>query len=151
MNLRVAIGALCLSASAFVGLALNEGYCNPACIPVPGDVPTLGFGNTEGVKMGDTTTPPKALQRALSSIFAYEGAVKRCVKVPLHQHEYDAYLRLAYNIGAAAFCSSTLVKKLNAGDYSGACAEISRWDRFNGKPLPGLTRRRAEERALCES
>lgn len=150
MNLRVAIGALCLSASAFVGLAVNEGYCNPACIPVPGDVPTIGFGNTEGVKMGDTITPPKALQRALSSIFAYEGAVKQCVKVPLHQYEYDSLIRLSFNIGPTAFCNSTLVKKLNAGDYSGACAEISRWDRFQGKPLRGLTIRRAEERKLCE-
>ncbi len=147
---RVSVAGLCLSAAAFVGLALNEGYTDRAVIPVPGDVPTIGFGSTEGVKMGDTTTPPKALKRALSSVFAYEGAVKRCVKVPLHQHEYDAYIRLAYNIGASAFCSSTLVSKANSYDYAGACAEFSRWDKFQGKPLRGLTIRRAEERKLCE-
>lgn len=150
MNKRTSIAALCLSASAFVGLAIHEGYTDRAVIPVPGDVPTIGFGTTEGVKLGDTTTPPKALQRALSSIFAFEGAVKQCVKVPLHQYEYDAYIKLTYNIGAGAFCSSTLVRKLNAGDYAGACAEISRWDKFQGKPLRGLTIRRAAERKQCE-
>lgn len=147
---RVTIAALSLSAAAFVGIALNEGYSDRAIIPVPGDVPTLGFGTTEGVRLGDRTTPPAALQRALRDASKYEGALKRCVKVPLHQYEYDAYVSLAYNIGADAFCKSTLVKKLNAEDYAGACAEIGRWDKFQGKPLHGLTARRARDRALCE-
>jgi lysozyme len=150
MKPRLAIASLTLSAAAFVGLALHEGYTDRAVIPVPGDVPTIGFGTTEGVKMGDKTTPPKALARALRDVSRFEGALKQCVKVPLHQHEYDAYLSLAYNIGTGAFCGSTLARKLNAQDYAGACAEISRWDKFQGKPLRGLTIRRAEERAKCE-
>lgn len=147
---RTLIIACCLSAAGFVGIAQREGYTDKAVIPVPGDVPTIGFGSTEGVKLGDTTTPPAALARTLREVGRYEGAVKGCVKVPLNQGEYDAYVSLAYNIGTGAFCGSTLVKKLNAGDYAGACAEISKWDKFHGKPLPGLTRRRAEERATCE-
>jgi len=150
-NKRVKIAALSLSATAFVGLLTTEGYSDKAIIPVPGDVPTVGFGTTDGVRMGDTITPPKAVARALSDVSKFEGAIKRCVIVPLSQNEYDAYLRLAYNIGASAFCGSTLVRKLNAGDYAGACAEISRWDRFKGKPLPGLTKRREAEKALCLS
>ena len=147
---RIVIAALSLSAAGFVGLALQEGYTDRAVTPVPGDVPTIGFGTTEGVRMGDTITPPQALVRALRDVSKYEGALKRCVTVPLHQYEYDSLLSLAYNIGPTAFCGSTLVRKLNAGDYSAACAEISRWDKFRGKPLRGLTIRRAKERALCE-
>lgn len=79
----------------------------------------------------------------------YEGAIKECVAVPLHQHEYDAYLSLAYNIGPTAFCGSTLVRKLNAQDYTGACREILRWDRFKGQPLRGLTLRREGEYRQC--
>lgn len=146
---RNQIAALSLSAAALVGIALHEGYSDKAIIPVPGDVPTIGFGTTDGVKLGDQTTPPQALARALTDIQKFEGAIKRCVSVPLHQFEYDAYTSLAYNIGSNAFCASTLVRKLNAQDYPGACAEILRWDKFKGQPLPGLTRRRKQEYTQC--
>ena len=146
---RSAIAGIVLSASSLVGIALHEGYSDKAYIPVPGDVPTVGFGTTGGVKPGDTITPPKALVRALNDIQKFEGAVKKCVTVPLHQYEYDAYISLSYNIGSGAFCGSTLVKRLNAGDYEGACKAILMWDRFKGKPLRGLTIRRQEEYKLC--
>lgn len=147
---RVAAAGLVLSAAGFVGIVSWEGYREAAYVPVPGDVPTIGFGTTEGVKLGDRTSPPAALQRALKDASKFEGAIKRCVLVPLHQHEYDAYSSLAYNVGGGAFCGSTLVRLLNASDYAGACAQISRWDNGPRGPLPGLTRRRAQERTLCE-
>lgn len=146
---RNSIAALALSAAALVGMALYEGYRDTAYIPVPGDVPTIGFGTTEGVKPGDKITPPQALVRALADIQKFEGAIKRCVSVPLHQHEYDAYTSLAYNIGAGAFCSSTLVRVLNQGQYAEACRQILRWDKFKGAPLPGLTKRRQAEFKQC--
>jgi lysozyme len=146
---RTQLASLSLSAAALVGIALHEGYRDRAYTPVPGDVPTIGFGTTQGVKPGDTITPPKALQRALQDVQQFEGAIKRCVTVPLHQHEYDAYISLSYNIGQTAFCSSTLVRKLNAQDYEGACKQILRWDRFKGQPLPGLTKRRQDEFKQC--
>lgn len=148
MRLKPAL--LAFSAAGFVALVGYESYTDRAVIPVPGDVPTIGFGTTEGVKLGDRITPPAALARAQRDVVRTEGAIKRCVKVPLHQREYDAYTQLAYNIGTTAFCSSTLVRKLNAGDYAGACAEISRWNKKGGKELRGLTKRRAQERQLCE-
>lgn len=148
-NTRVVVAGLSLSAAALVGLVTHEGYSDTAIIPVPGDVPTLGFGTTDGVKMGDKTTPTKALVRALQDIQKFEGALKTCVKVPLHQHEYDAYISLSYNIGSNAFCASTLVRKLNAGDYAGACEQILRWDKFKGEPLRGLTIRRQKEYQQC--
>ena len=142
--------SLTLSASALVGILMHEGYSDKAHTPDKGDVPTFGFGTTGGVKMGDTIKPPQAVARALGDVQKFEGALKQCVKVPLHQYEYDAYVSLSYNIGSAAFCGSTLVKKLNAGDYAGACLQVLRWDRFNGKPLAGLTKRRQAEYEQCK-
>lgn len=151
---RTAIGALSLSAAAFVALVAHEGYSDKPIIPISGDRLTIGFGSTfnpDGtpVKMGDTTTPPKALRLAVSHIGKDEVQLKRCVTAPLYQHEYDAYVSLAYNIGTVAFCKSTLVKKLNAGDYEGACAEILRWDMAGGKKVRGLANRRVSEFKAC--
>ena len=147
---RLAIAALTLSVGAFVGIVGHEGYTERAAPPVPGDVPTYGFGSTgPDVKAGDRIDPVRAVQRAARDVTRFEGAIKACVTVPLYQHEYDAFVSLAYNIGPAAFCGSTLVRKLNAGDYDGACAEILRWDRFKGQPLSGLTKRRRAEAAQC--
>lgn len=146
---RITPAVLALSASALVGIAVHEGYKPDAYIPVPGDVPTIGFGTTEGVEMGDRTTPERALVRLLQDANKFERAVKRCAPVPLHQYEFDAYVSLTYNIGEGAFCRSTLAKKLNAQDYEGACKEILKWDKFKGKPLPGLTKRRQEEYKKC--
>lgn len=147
---------LALSAAGLVGIVAHEGYSDKAIIPVPGDVPTIGFGTTAGVKPGDRITPPQALARALTDVQKFEGALKQCVTVPLHQYEYDVFVSLAYNIGPGAFCGSTLVKKLNAGDYPGACAEIQRWRHFQGKDcsLPangcsGLWLRRQAETRQC--
>jgi lysozyme len=121
---RIFVATLTLSAAAFVGILTREGYTSNTIIPTEGDVPTNGFGTTEGVKMGDVTNPVKAVNRALQDVTKYEGALKQCVKVPLHQAEYDAYVDLSYNIGSAAFCRSTVVRKLNAGDYAGACDAV---------------------------
>jgi lysozyme len=146
---RKHVATISLSATALVALLLHEGYRENAYIPVAGDVPTIGFGTTAGVKLGDRTSPEKALTVALRDVQRFEGSLKDCVTVPLHQHEYDAYISLSYNIGSNAFCRSTLVRKLNAEDYSGACREILRWDKFQGRTLAGLTKRRQEEHQKC--
>lgn len=147
---RTAIAAITLSASAFVGLTTHESWAPVATLPTPNDVPTYGFGSTgPDIKLGDKITPPKALARALVDVQKFEGKIKQCVTVPLYQHEYDAYVSMTYNIGAQAFCNSTLVKKLNAGQYGEACAEIKRWNRQAGKVLPGLTNRREDEYRQC--
>ena len=148
---RQDIAAITLSATALVAIALHEGYRENAYIPMAGDIPTIGFGTTSGVKLGDRTSPEKALQVALRDIQKFEGALKQCVKVPLTQGEYDVYISLSYNIGSSSFCRSTLVKKLNGQDYEGACKEILRWDKFQGQRLPGLTKRRQEEYLKCST
>ena len=146
---RNSLAAIVLSATALVGLVTYEGYTDKAVIPVPGDVPTIGFGTTSGVQLGDTIDPVTALARVLTDINKFEGALKQCVTVPLAQNEYDSFISLAYNIGPTAFCSSALVRLLNAGDYEGACLQILRWNKFKGKPLRGLTIRREKEYQLC--
>ena len=66
-----------------------------------------------------------AIQRALTDASKYEGALKQCIRAPLHQAEYDLYVNFSYNIGSAGFCGSTIAKRLNAQDYAGACDAIT--------------------------
>ena len=151
---RQGVAALVLSASALIGIAVHEGYREEAYIPVPGDVPTIGFGSTTNldgspVRLGQRTTSVEALKRLGKDVEKFETAVKTCAPVPMYQYEFDAYVSLTYNIGPNAFCKSTLAKKLVQYDYEGACKEILRWDRFQGKPLKGLTIRRQEEYETC--
>lgn len=146
---RTSMVGLSISGMALIGLLVAEGYRDTAYIPVAGDVPTIGFGTTKDVRMGQKIQVTEALTSALVDVQKFEGAMKRCVTVPLHQYEYDAYVSLTYNIGEGAFCRSTLVRLLNKEDYSGACKQILRWDKFNGKPLRGLTVRREKEYKMC--
>jgi lysozyme len=147
--MRLKVAALSLSASALVGIATWEGFRSTAYIPIPGDVPTIGFGTTDGVKMGDSIDPVKALQRKITDVQKFEGALKQCVTVPLHQREYDSYLSLAYNIGPTAFCNSTLVRLLNQARYEEACTQILRWNRAGGRVVQGLVNRREAEYKQC--
>lgn len=146
---RTSMAGLSISGIALIGLLVAEGYRDTAYIPVPGDVPTIGFGTTKNVRMGQRIEVTQALTSALIDVQRFEGAMKRCVTVPLHQYEYDAYVNLTYNIGEGAFCRSTLVRLLNREDYNGACKQILRWDKFKGRPLRGLTVRREKEYAMC--
>jgi len=153
-KVRIAVAALSMSAAAFVGLVAHEGYRDKAYIPVPGDRPTLGHGSTthadgRPVKLGDTTTPTKALARTMMDVDKFQGAMRQCVRVPLYQHEYDSLVQFAYNIGPDALCKSTLMRKLNAGDYAGACNEMTKWVYAGGRKVQGLVNRREAERKLC--
>jgi len=149
MEQRTKIGALILSAAVLIGIANHEKFSEVAYIPVPGDVPTIGFGTTTGVKLGDKITVERALIRLEEDANRFAAAIKRCAPVPMYQYEFDAYVSLTYNIGEGAFCRSTLVKKLLVGDYAGACKEILRWDKFKGRTLRGLTNRRLHEYNQC--
>ena len=144
------LASLSLSAAALVSIAVHEGYRETAYIPVPGDVPTIGFGDTHNVKLGDRTDPIRALIKLSEHTENFQKDLKRCIgDVPMHQHEWDSIVAWAYNVGTGAACKSTLVKKLKAGDYKGACAELLKRDKFNGKPLRGLTVRRQQEYRQC--
>ncbi len=114
---------------------------------------TIGYGTTviNGVKVkkGDTCTVEQAKSYMASDLKKFEAAVNK-VTVVLNQNQFDALVSLAYNIGTGAFASSTLLKKLNAGDYKGAAAQFDVWIKAGGKRMQGLVNRRAAERKLFE-
>lgn len=144
------LASVTLSAAALVSIAVHEGYKESAYIPVAGDVPTLGFGDTHNVKMGDKTDPIRALVRLSEHTESFQRELKKCIgDVPMYQHEWDAVVSWAYNVGTGAACKSTLVKYLKMRDYPAACGELLKWNKFNGKELKGLTVRRQQEYKLC--
>lgn len=130
---RIIVAALSLSAAAFVGLTMDEGYTSAAIIPTRGDVPTLGFGSTthadgRPVRLGDTTTPPKALARTLRYVQADEADMRKTLEgVALHQAEYDIYIDWRYQYGGTAWRNSSMLRELRAGNYPQACQALLRY------------------------
>ena len=161
---RLAVAALTLSAAGFVGLAVSEGYTDTAKPPVPGDVPTYGFGSTtdehgRALKAGAKTDPVRALIRAQKDVSAKEAAVRKCLDgARFTQGEWDIYIDHAYNVGPAAFCGSQMAGLIRQARYADACNQFPRWKYFQGKDcsLPankrlcgGLWTRRLEAQAHC--
>ena len=112
---------------------------------------TIGYGHTKDVQEGDKWTEEKAefmLWRELED--EYEEYVNNLVTVPLNQCQFDALVSWVYNLGPSNLKKSTLLKKLNAGEYNEVPAQIKRWNKVGGKVLPGLTRRREEEALMFE-
>ena len=114
---------------------------------------TIGFGtikypNGVRVKKGDTCTLDQAKEYMRHDLIEFEHTVNSSVKVPLNQNQFDTLVSLAYNIGSSAFKSSTLVKKLNAGDYQGAADQFNVWINAGGKRMQGLVSRRDREKLL---
>lgn len=125
----------------FEGLRLTAYLC-------PAQVWTIGYGHTAGVRQGDVIIEAQADAFLRHDLAASELAVGRRVTALLNQNQFDALVSFTFNLGAGNLSRSTLLKKLNAGDYAGAAEEFLRWNRAGGKPLAGLSRRRAAERAL---
>jgi lysozyme len=113
-------------------------------------VPTVCDGHTGAdVVMGARWTHEECVAIEKKDLASAGTAVLACVHAPLNQNQYDAFTSLAYNIGAHAFCGSTLAKIANTGDVPRACPEILKWDMAGGKHVPGLANRRYDEFALC--
>lgn len=127
----------------FEGLKLTAYLC-------PANVWTIGYGTTRGVQKGMTITAAEAERLLRADLAVFEAGVSKAVKVPLEQHEFDALVSFAYNVGLGAFQKSTLLRLLNAGDKAGAAKQFDRWNKAGGKVLAGLTRRREAERKLFE-
>jgi len=119
-----------------------------AYMPTPNDVPTIGYGHTKGVKMGDTCTPEQADTWLREDCEEAEACIAKHVTVPLMQNEFDALVSLVFNIGCGAFKASTLLRLLNANDFDAAQEQFKRWNKQAGKELAGLTRRRADEERM---
>lgn len=110
---------------------------------------SIGYGhNGPSVKPGDTCTLEEAEATLRKDMEKYTKNVASKVKVPLTQNQLDALAVFAHNVGNGAFNKSTLLKKLNAGDYVGAANELDRWIHADGKALKGLAKRRDAEKQL---
>lgn len=117
---------------------------------------TIGYGNTfweDGtpVKIGDQISKERAETLLKHVVDGFSVAVEVDIKIEVTQNQFDAMVSLAYNIGLGAFKNSTLLRQLNRGNFVGASQEFLRWDKSNGKPLLGLTRRREREKLLFDS
>jgi lysozyme len=137
------------------GVALikaHEGFSSKWYV-CPAGKTTIGYGHVkrqgDGVGEGPITEA-RAAEILVQDAATAVGDVRRYVEAPLNQNQFDALVSFVYNVGAANFKGSTLLKKLNAGDYESAAANFPRWIYANRKPLEGLRKRRAAERALFE-
>lgn len=127
----------------FEGLRL-EAYLDSASIYTIG-YGTIKYPDGRKVKKGDKITKGKAKDYKLHDLKEFESTVNTSVKVPLTQNQYDALVSLSYNIGSGAFKNSTLLKKLNSGDYKGAAEQFLVWNKVNSKRVQGLVNRREAE------
>ena len=109
---------------------------------------TIRYPNGNAVKKGDICTDAQVDQYFSNDLVKFENSVNSLVKVPLTQNQFDALVSFSYNVGAANLAASTLLKKLNAKDYTGAANEFARWNKAGGKVMNGLTKRRNAEMEL---
>lgn len=109
---------------------------------------TIGYGHTGNVKPGDKITREQAEQLLIRDSWRAYVVVCDRVLVPISIHQATALTSLVFNIGGDRFARSTLLRRLNAGDYAGAADQFSVWKYSKGVVLAGLVSRRARERAL---
>lgn len=141
-------GALMAAAVALVGAW--EGLRTVAYRDVVG-IPTVCFGETRGVKMGDRYTVDECKAMLGDALAEFETGMRKCLKSPdtIPAKSYTAFLSLSYNIGTGAFCRSTVARRANAGDIRGACNAIPMWNKAGGRVVKGLVNRRADEQRIC--
>lgn len=126
----------------FEGLRLRAYLC-------PAGVPTIGYGSTgKDIKLGQAWTRAQAEARLISDAAGYVHATRKlCPRLADSDH-IAAIADFAYNLGSTRLAGSTLRRKLNAGDWVGAQAELRKWVRGGGRILPGLVIRRETEAVL---
>lgn len=129
-----------------------EGYI-PHVYNDAAGLPTIGVGHLiqKGEDFSKGITHDQAFALLQKDLKRFESAVNNLVTVPLTQNQYDALVAFAFNIGVGAFKSSTLLKKLNSGDYSAVPEQLMRWTKAGGKQVAGLVNRRKNEIELWEA
>ena len=125
----------------FEGLELEAYLC-------PAGIPTIGYGHTKGVKMGDRCTLAQAEAWLVEDAEDAARSVRKLVQVALTQGMFDALVSFVFNLGSGRLRDSTMLKLLNKGDYTKAAGQFALWVHSNGKRLAGLVQRRAAEADL---
>lgn len=141
-------GLMALSAAGFMLIAGFEGFSGFAYEPLPGDKPTIGFGHTEGVHLGDSISLEAGVQLLRRDAQIYERAVNHYVTVPLKQCQFDALVSFTYNVGIDNFRASTLLQCVNQQNAACVNGQWMRWVYFKGEPVEGLRNRRKRELAV---
>ena len=145
---RIATILLSLSIGGVAGIGASEGIRTVA-YQDSGGVWTIGRGHAQGVKKGDRITVAEAEALFRDDLKIYESGVKKYVKVPLHQYEYDSMVDFAYNVGVGNFSRSTLLKLLNQKKYLESCDQLFQWV-YVGKTFnKGLLNRRLKTYKEC--
>lgn len=111
-------------------------------------IPTVCVGSTSAVVLGEKVSEAECIQRFGKDLRIAESHVERCTP-NLPDAPKAAFISFAFNVGGGAYCSSTLARKANRGDVSGACAELFRWVYIGKTKSPGLYNRRVKEYAIC--
>lgn len=151
-NPKMSVAALTLSTAGAGALLQHEGSV-PRVYLDPTGIRTVCVGHTvtvQRIPVGTEFSAQQCQGLLQQDTKHAEAGVKAAVRVPVTQQQYDQLVSLAFNIGNTAFARSTLVRKLNSEDCSGAAAEFDRWVYAKGRKLPGLVKRRADERRLFE-
>lgn len=117
----------------------------------PIGIVTACAGHTKTAVLGRPYTQAECNALLEVDLLEHADAVLRCTPgLQGKTYPLAAAASFAYNVGGPKYCRSTMARKFNAGDIAGACAELSKWTRAGGQVLPGLVKRRAVERAICE-
>ena len=114
------------------------------------DVLTIGYGHTQGVNEGDSCTQDEAEELLVKDLEEFEFYVNDIVEQELNQNQFDALGAWTFNLGPTNLRSSTLLKRLNEGDFEDAPRQIRRWNKAAGEVLDGLVRRREAEALLFQ-
>lgn len=112
---------------------------------------TICYGETLGVEPGDVATKVECDVQFAKRLQQFRDNIDACMTVTPPVEVEVAVVDLAYNVGERAVCTSTLMRKLNAGDYRGACDQLLVWVRAGGRVVQGLVNRRRAFHALCLS
>lgn len=112
-------------------------------------IPTVCFGETEGVRVGDRYTMAQCQEMLAKKLPRYADEIAPCIRVPVSAKILASYIDFAYNVGSAGFCGSSALRHLNAGDYEGACEGLKAWTDSGGQFRQGLLNRRMDEIKLC--
>jgi lysozyme len=127
----------------------NEG-CELTSYKDAGGIWTIGYGHTADVHAGQHITLEQAEDWLQGDLAETARQVNAMVHVPLTQNEFDALVDFTFNVGAGNLENSTLLKMLNAGNYTGAARQFERWDKVRGAVIGGLLRRRKEEEKIFD-
>jgi lysozyme len=129
-----------------------EGYYGKTYNDIVG-VPTVCYGETDKAAVAEgrkhNFTKDECVQMLAKRIPKYEAGMNKCLRREIPKSVRIAMISATYNIGTGGMCGSTMMKRMNAGDFKGACEALLMWNKAGGRVIKGLDNRRRDERRVC--